>query len=119
MKTNKILYLLLTGVVIFFASCKDLLEVDTTNTINTDNGVITSIDRGNVALIGMYSGMQSANYLGNYSVIWNDLAADNLDHTGTQTVNADIYHNEILTSNTRLLSIWQQMYFVINIANTV
>lgn len=119
MKTNKILYLLLTGVVIFFASCKDLLEVDTTNTINTDNGVITSIDRGNVALIGMYSGMQSANYLGNYSVIWNDLAADNLDHTGTQTVNADIYHNEILTSNTRLLSIWQQMYFVINIANTI
>lgn len=119
MKTHKILYLLLTGVVIFFAGCKDLLEVDTTNTINTDNGVITSIDRANVALIGMYSGMQNANYLGNYSVIWNDLAADNLEHTGTQTVNADIYHNEILTSNSRLLGIWQQMYYVINIANTI
>lgn len=119
MKTYKISYLLIISVVIFFASCKDLLEVDTTNTINTDDGVITNIDRANVALIGMYSGMQGANYLGTYSVIWNDLAADNLEHTGTQTVNADIYHNEILTSNTRLLGIWQQMYYVINIANTI
>lgn len=119
MKTNKIFFLLLINIVVFFASCKDLLEVETTNTINTDNGVITSIDRAKVSLIGMYSGMQSANYLGNYSVIWNDLAADNLEHTGTQTVNADIYHNEILTSNNRLLSIWQQMYYVINIANTI
>lgn len=118
MKNIKLLYFLLLFS-ITLVSCEDLLEVETTNTLNVDNGVITNIDRAKVSLIGMYSGMQNANYIGTYSIIWNDLSADNLNHTGTQTVNKEVYNNEILAQNTRLLGMWQQMYFVINIANTI
>ncbi len=118
MKKIRLTYILLLFSIAFI-SCKDLLEVDTTNTLNTDDGIITNVNRAKVSLIGMYSGMQNANYLGNYSVIWNDLAADNMDHTGTQTVNKEVFNNEVLTSNTRLSAMWQQMYYVINIANTI
>lgn len=118
MKNIKLSFILLLFS-IFIISCDDLLEVDTTNTLNTDNGIITNIDRAKVSLIGMYSGMQNQNYIGTYSVIWNDMAADNIDHTGTQTVNKEVYNNDVLTNNSRLLSIWQQMYYVINIANTI
>lgn len=118
MNMKKIVYILISFALLF-SSCEDILEVDTTASYNTEQGVITTLDRAELAINGMYDGLQSANYYGNYIITFGDLHTDNMDHTGTFTDSRQVDLNEILPDNGLIEVIWDQLYYVINIANNI
>ena len=105
--------------VLLLAGCEDLLDVKTTASLNVDDGVITTTERATLAINGMYDGLQDEEYYANYLITYGDLAADNLDHTGTFTTSRQVDNNEVLTNNVTLNTVWDQLYYVINIANTI
>ncbi len=117
MKKHILYIILLTG--ILMAGCEDLLDVTTTDTLNVDDGVITTAERATLALNGMYDGLQEEEFYANYVITYGDLAADNLDHTGTFTTSKQVDNNAVLTNNVTLNDVWGQLYFVVNIANTL
>ena len=115
---KKIVYILLSFTLVF-ASCEDIIEVEPTASFDAEQGVITTESRAELALSGMYDGFQSANYYGNYIITYGDLHTDNMDHTGTFVASKQIDLNEILPDNVLVAGIWDQIYYVINIANTI
>lgn len=116
---KKQLIYITTILVILLSGCEDLLDVKTTASLNVDDGVITSQERAELVLNGMYDGLQAESYYANYIITYGDLAADNLDHTGTFVASKQVDNNDILTENVLINNIWDQLYYVINIANTL
>ena len=104
---------------LLLSGCEDLLDVQTTASLNVEDGVITTKERANLAINGMYDGLQDEEYYANYLITFGDLAADNLDHTGTFTTSKQVDNNEVLTNNVTLNTVWDQVYYVINMANTI
>ncbi len=102
-----------------FTGCEDMLDVETTASLNVEDGVITTEERATLAINGMYDGLQPDEYYGNYIITYGDLAADNLDHTGTFVNSKQIDNNQVLTENIILNDVWDQLYYVINMANTI
>ena len=115
---KKIVYILLSFTLVF-ASCEDIIEVEPTASFDAEQGVITTESRAELALSGMYDGLQSDDYYGHYIITYGDLHTDNMDHTGTFVASKQIDLNEILTDNILISQIWDQIYYVINIANTI
>lgn len=117
MKNKYILIFILSAFIL--SACEDQLNVSPSTSLSSDDGVITSIDRAELAVNGMYDELQDGDYYGNYVLVFGDLASDNMSHTGTQIVNNQVSINEILPDNSRIATIWDDIYEVINIANTI
>ena len=96
-------HLIIIAVILLFSGCEDILEVNTTSSFNTDQGVITTEARAELALTGMYDGLQNQYYYGNYIITFGDLPSDNMDHTGTFVNSAEVDQNEIYVSKEKII----------------
>jgi len=115
----KKIHLYIIASLILIAGCENILDVETTASFDSEKGVITTVERAELVLNGMYDGLQSDNYYGNYLITFGDLHSDNMDHTGTFVNSGQVDRNEILPDNGLIAGIWDQLYYVINIANSV
>ncbi|MEJ8801564.1 RagB/SusD family nutrient uptake outer membrane protein [Pontibacter sp. H249] len=101
-----------------FTACDDVLDVEPTTAIEAEGAVIdfTTLNR---SALGTYSIMQSDNYYGFRYLLYQDVYADNLAHTGTFTTDREVSARRINASNLQLSSTWATMYSAINRANIV
>jgi hypothetical protein len=117
MKTIKTYFSILLFLLIL-AGCEKILEVSPTTSLPS-KGVISNTATATAAVRGMYHSLQSANYYGQYILIWGDLASDNLRHSGTFTTDQEIDANDVLSSNSTLEAVWAQLYYSISCANYI
>jgi hypothetical protein len=117
MRARNIYSALLTGLVLL-SSCESILEVEPANAVASKDAIK---DRNSAisALRGMYSSLQADGYYGQYMVVWPDLAADNLEHTGTFSTNNELDANHILATNATIAGIWGSIYNSISRANYI
>jgi starch-binding outer membrane protein, SusD/RagB family len=115
---NKIKYFLIIAGVLAITSCKKLLEqepqasLDATTAFTTKAGV-------EAGLLGIYDGIQNADYYGLASWIYPDLYADNLTHTGTFPTFAQMANKQLLPDNVNITNLWNTLYNTVNRANNV
>lgn len=81
--------------------------------------VFTDATGANAAIIGAYSALQSANYVGLRTWSLLDLYAGNLRHPGTFPSFAQFLNRNILADNTEVTNMWTQVYAAINRSNNV
>ena len=102
----------------FLSGCEKILQVSPTTSLPS-KGVISNTSTATAAVRGMYHSVQSANYYGQYMLVWGDLASDNLRHSGTFTTDQEIDANDVLSSNSTLEAVWVQLYYSISCANYI
>lgn len=102
---------------IFFTSC-DVLDVEPYHSIPADQA-ITNIADVESAINGVYSSLQAVGYYGRNYIVAGDLAADNLEWTGTTAGYNQIDNNSILADNVIVEGMWSAMYSTINRVNYV
>lgn len=71
------------------------------------------------ALLGCYDALQSANYYGTRYNLLPDLQGGNLTWTGTFPTFAQIANRNVLTDNTDVTGMWNQIFYAINNTNQV
>lgn len=96
----------------------DVLDVRPTQSIPLEEA-ITSRNGLERALAGSYDAMQSSGYYGRDAVAVADLAADNLNWTGTTADYNQISNNTILSDNGVIENLWYTAYIAINRVNYV
>lgn len=114
MKKN-ILFLLIAMVL---ASCNGFLEVDPVDAISDQDAIK---DRAGLekALTGSYSALHGIGIYGRYQVIAGDLAADNLDWTGTTQDFGQMLIKPIPADNSIVEAMWTGAYDGINRVNNI
>lgn len=115
MKKYIIFLLFLTTVL---ASCNDLLNIDPVDAISDQ---IAIKDRSGLekALTGTYNSLHSVGLYGRYQVIAGDLAADNLDWTGTTQDFGQMLSKPVPSDNSIIDAMWSAAYDGINRANNI
>lgn len=98
----------------------EVLDVTPQSAIDAD---IALADKAGIekAVLGTYSSLQSLSYYGRSTVLFQDLAADNLIHPvdATSQDYAQVANNSILPDNGAIDGMWSIMYDGINRANNV
>ncbi len=114
---KKIIFLLI-GMVSFFLSCTKILDVEPTASVSTEDAIN---DKAGVerAINGAYNGLQAVGSYGRNHILVQDLAADNLDWTGTTQDYNQIGNNLISADNGVVEGIWAANYDCINRVNNV
>ena len=102
---------------IFFTAC-DVLDVEPYHSIPADQAITNRADVES-ATNGVYSSLQAVGYYGRNYVVAGDLAADNLEWTGTTAGYNQIDNNSILADNVIVEGIWSAIYSTINRVNYV
>ncbi len=102
---------------LILVSC-DTLDQEPVNQIEVE-GAITTNTNAQLALQGMYDGMQTADYYGLRYLYYQDTYTDNLAHSGTFTTDQEVSSRRINPSNLQIRSTWEEMYSVIRNANFV
>lgn len=115
---KKRIYIFPLILLILFASCESILEVEPTQAISAEQA-ITNKNGLQRAVIGSYDALQQGGYYGHNYPIFNDLIADNLRATGTKVEYAEINNNAILADNGFVEGIWNSIYRSINRVNNV
>ncbi|RZL03147.1 MAG: RagB/SusD family nutrient uptake outer membrane protein, partial [Hymenobacter sp.] len=89
-------------------------QIDAANALNTASGV-------QAALVGCYTGLQSANLYGGYIQLLSDLLADNGDENfvGTFAQPQQAQRKTLLVTNSTVADTWTSGYDVINRTNNV
>jgi hypothetical protein len=100
------------------AGCGSILDVKPTNEI-ADSQAIVDGPSARAALHGAYDALQSIYYYGEDFVIYGDLSADNVSHTGTYSTYADAGGNRLKSNHGDIAGIWQAIYDAINRANVI
>ncbi|MFP4060116.1 MAG: RagB/SusD family nutrient uptake outer membrane protein [Bacteroidales bacterium] len=123
MKT-KYIFLTFITVLLFCASCEDMLKVKPSDvaydqTSINPRDIIVDESTAQSAVLGMYSSLQGDNYYGQYMLVWGDLAADVLEHTGTFPSNSEVDFNDVQTSNVTIDGLWTNIYATISRANNI
>ncbi len=113
----KKILLFITGAFLL-ASCEDMVEVDPVSSIDAETAVVDSISVDRSAL-GVYSTLQSSDYYGWRYLLYQDTYADNLQHSGSFTTDAEFSNRKLNPSNGQLASTWSIIYTAINRANTL
>jgi hypothetical protein len=103
---------------ILFVSCEEILDVEPTESLSADQAIQNSNDV-RTALVGCYDGLQQAALYGLDRVSVPDLAADNLDHSGTRQEYGQIDNNSILAENFLIEGIWNSSYDALNRINSL
>lgn len=100
-------------------SC-DVLDVKPQDAVKGDQAFKdkSGIEKG---ILGTYASLQNLSYYGRSYMIFNDLAADNLNHPadGTQLDYAQVDNNGILPENGSVAGIWASAYESLNTGNNV
>jgi hypothetical protein len=111
-------YILFLLISITMASCNGFLDIDPVDAISDQNAIK---DRAGLekALTGSYSGLHGVGAYGRYMVIAGDLAADNLDWTGTTQDFGQMLIKPIPADNSIVDAIWTTAYDGINRVNNI
>lgn len=114
---KKLIYILLVFSLGLF-SCTKVLDVEPTASISSEDAIN---DKAGVerALNGAYNALQSVGSYGRNQILVQDLAADNLDWTGTTQDYNQIANNLIPANNGVVDGIWAANYDCINRVNNV
>jgi len=104
--------------VFILASCTKILDVEPTASVATEDAIN---DKAGVerAINGAYNGLQAVGSYGRNHILVQDLAADNLDWTGTTQDYNQIGNNLISADNGVVEGIWAANYDCINRVNNV
>lgn len=117
---KKFIYIFLLTIGGCFYACQSGLDVDPApDNLVDEQSAITSVRELEAAVNGIYDGLQSENYYGQYYTLWPDLAADNLNWVGSFITNREVDINRVLATNNTVFDIWRQLYSTINRANRV
>lgn len=113
---NKIIFYL--GAAILFSSCEKVLEQEPQASLDASTAFNnrSSVEAG---IIGTYDALQSGSYYGTDFTLLAELGADNTDHTGSFPSYLEFKNRNIATNNANINGMWNQMFVVINRANTV
>jgi hypothetical protein len=114
---KKYIYLIVS-LAVLLSSCNKALDVEPTASISPDVA-ITNKAGVEKALAGCYNSLQAVGLYGRNLVITGDLAADNLDWTGTTYDYQQILQHNIPANNGIVESIWAAAYDGINRVNNV
>jgi hypothetical protein len=114
---KKLIYILFAFSLGLF-SCTKVLDVEPTASISSEDAIK---DKAGVerALNGAYNALQSVGSYGRNQILVQDLAADNLDWTGTTQDYNQIANNLIAANNGVVDGIWAANYDCINRVNNV
>lgn len=115
----KKIFIIIITFTILFTGCEDILQVSPSSSFDSKDGVITTIERAELVVNGMYDGLQNQYYYGNYILTFGDLHTDNMYHSGTFVDSRQVDMNEIIPSNGITAQVWDQLYSVISIANSL
>lgn len=110
--------LILFTIIIVSQSCEDVLDVQPTQSISTDQAIQNKNDVMR-ALTGCYDGLQQGGLYSLNMVAIPDLIADNLVHTGTRQEYGQIDNNSMLAENYLVEGIWNDSYDVLNRVNSL
>lgn len=113
----KKILLFITGAFLL-ASCEDMVQVEPVASIDAETALVDSIDVDRSAL-GVYSSLQSNNYYGLRYLLYQDVYADNLQHSGSFTTDREVTNRRINPSNLQISTTWSIIYTAINRANTL
>lgn len=115
---QKIIIVCLALGAVGLSACKKVLDqqpqasLDAATAFNNRQSVEAGI-------IGVYDALQSASYYGVDFSLLTELGSDNLNHTGSFPSYLEVKNRNIATNNANITNIWNQIYVVINRANTV
>lgn len=114
---KKIILFLAFGALLL-SSCKKILDQRPQASLDASTAFTTrqAVDAG---IIGVYDAFQSSSYYGVDFSLLSELGADNLNHTGSFPSYLEIKNRNIATNNANVTGTWNQIYVVINRANTV
>ena len=119
---KKIVLGLLTATLLLgsLESCNNKLNVQPVSSIDSATAFNNSSDVL-AALVGCYTGLQSANLYGGYLQFLTDLVADNGDESfvGTFTQPQEAQRKALLITNSQVSATWLSAYDVINRTNNV
>ncbi|WP_290792126.1 RagB/SusD family nutrient uptake outer membrane protein [Flavihumibacter sp. UBA7668] len=101
-----------------FGSCKKILEVDPVEFTSDD---ITIIDENSArtAVRGVYNQLASNGYYGYTFQTLGFFSGDNIQYTGSQTVNNQLTNHDVKADLAALSTAWTAIYNTINRANHV
>ena len=102
----------------FAASCEKILDVQPTESLSADEAIKTRNDVMR-ALTGCYDGLQQGGLYSLDMIVIPDLAADNLDHTGTRQEYGQIGNNAVLAENYLIEGMWNDSYDALNRINSL
>ncbi|MBK7174114.1 MAG: RagB/SusD family nutrient uptake outer membrane protein [Bacteroidales bacterium] len=114
---KKFIYLLFS-LAVLLSSCNKALDVEPTASISPDVAITNKAGVGK-ALAGCYNSLQAVGLYGRNMIIIGDLAADNLDWTGTTYEYQQILQHNIPANNGIVEGIWAAAYDGINRVNNV
>jgi hypothetical protein len=103
---------------LFFSSCNDFLDLKPTSSIAGENAIIDA-RTARAAVTGIYAQLKSL-YSASNSI--NSLAllpGDNVRFGGTQTQSVQLDNNAIPSDNLSIITVYQNLYSLINRANWV
>lgn len=105
-------------VALTLVSCSDMLDVEPTQSISSDQAISNKkgVER---AITGTYDALQQTGLFGRNAVVVADLAADNLQWTGTTLDYGQIASHTIPANNAVIEGMWASAYDAINRANNV
>lgn len=102
----------------FFASCEDFIETQSTTQI-TDDVVIVDEESAEQVLLGAYSALQSANAYSNQTIGNPGVLSDELIHSGSFPTVQQMDVNDIQPDNVTLQGYWQAYYTGVFITNVI
>lgn len=105
------------GLLLSTSAC-EVLDIDPQASLPAESAFNTRIGV-EAGIIGAYSALQSANYMGLRYFVFADLATNNVAHTGTFPSFAQIEQNNILADNVEINNMWNTIYDGINRTNTL
>lgn len=100
------------------SSCDDVLDQAPEASLSP-NQTFSDATGANAALLGTYSALQSANYVGLRSWSLLDLYSGNLRHTGTFPSFAQFQNRNLLADNVEISNMWNSIYATINRSNNI
>lgn len=112
------LFIILAVVGVSFSSCKKFLEVDPKQ-YTSDAVTIIDENSAKTAVRGIYNQLASNGYYGYTFQTLGFFSGDNIEYTGSQTVNNQLTNHDVKADLAALATSWAAIYNTINRANNV
>jgi hypothetical protein len=111
-------YILISLITFALVSCSKMLDVEPTQSIDANTALNSKkgIER---AVNGMYDALQQTGLYGRFAAVAGDLAADNLDWTGTTLDYGQLTSKTLTTNNAIVEGLWASAYDAINRSNSI
>ena len=113
----KIKILFILSILVIFASCEDILELNPTDSISSKNAIEDEDDLKK-AILGCYDALQADGYYGRMILVVNEIGSDNAFNGGTILDFDQFQKNNVRQDNTYLQELWSAPYVAINRCNT-